>query len=140
MATVDPQTAQILVPTAIALIVITLTHFFTSERDRENKRREQRISYLVGVFRALCKANNHPRLHEVAAEVEQAVADIQLFGTPEQIQLVQQFAIDLGTKQSAELNSLLGSLRDSLRQEIGAARTKGRVVWLRIGRNSSDES
>jgi hypothetical protein len=140
MAFFDPQAAQILVPAGVALVVVALTHVFTSARDRENKRREQRISYLVGVFRALCKANNHPRLHEVAEEVEQAVADIQLFGTPEQVTLVQQFATDLGTKKSAEMNALLASLRDSLRQEIGAARTEGRVVWLRIGRGSSGES
>lgn len=140
MAAIDHQVAQILVPAVAAVVVVALTHVFTSARDRENKRREQRIAYLVGVFRALSKANNHPRLHEVAGEVEQAVADIQLFGTPEQIKLAHQFAIDLGTKKSAELNPLLLSLRDSLRREIGADRAEGRVVWLRIGRGTRDES
>jgi len=134
MPTIDPQAAQVLVPAAVALIVVALTHLFTSARDRANKRREQRISYLVGVFRALCKANNHPRLHEVADEVEQSVADIQLFGTPEQIKLVQQFATDLGTKKFAEMNALLASLRDNLREELGSARADGGVIWLRIGR------
>lgn len=139
MATLDLQQAQVLIPAGVALVVVALTHFFTSARDRANKRREQRISYLVGVFRALCKANNHPRLYEVADEVEQAVADIQLFGTPKQVRLVQRFATDLGTKQHTEMNALLESLRDSLRQEIGAARAKGHVVWLRVGRGADGE-
>jgi hypothetical protein len=140
MATMDLQHAQVLIPAGVALVVVALTHFFTSARDRANKRREQRISYLIGVFRALCRANNHPRLYEVADEVEQAVADIQLFGTPEQVRLVQQFATDLGTKQHAEMNPLLESLRDSLRHEIGAARAKGHIVWLRIGRDPESKS
>ncbi|WP_137937611.1 hypothetical protein [Chitinivorax sp. B] len=140
MATLNPQHAQVLVPAGVAIVVVALTHFFTSARDRENKRREQRISYLVGVFRALCKANNHPRLYEVAEEVEQAIADIQLFGTPEQIRLVQQFATDLAKKQHAEMNALLESLRDSLRKEIGATRTNGHVVWFRVGRKQDNEN
>lgn len=125
---------QIIVPALVALAVVTLTHLFTTHRDRENKRREQRINYLVGVFRSLTKANNHPRLYEVADELEQAVADIQLFGTPAQVRLVQQFATDLGTKQSAEMNKLLITLRDNLRSELGAKPVSDRVVWLRVSR------
>jgi hypothetical protein len=125
---------QIIVPALVALTVVALTHLFTIYRDRENKRREQRINYLVGVFRALTKANNHPRLYEVADELEQAVADIQLFGTPAQVKLVQQFATDLATKQSAEMNKLLMVLRDDLRSELGAKSVSDRVVWLRVSR------
>ena len=74
---------QVVVPALVALGVVALTHLFSIYRDRENKRREQRIGYLVSVFRSLSKANHHPRLHEIAEEVEQAVADIQLFGIHE---------------------------------------------------------
>jgi hypothetical protein len=84
----------------------------------------------------LTKANNHPRLYEVADELEQAVADIQLFGTPEQVKLVQEFATDLGTKQSAEMNVLLIALRDNLRSELGAKPVSDRVVWLRVSRKN----
>ncbi len=90
------------------------------------------------MFRALSKTNNHLRLHEVVDDIERAVADIQLFGSPEQIKLVQPFATDLGTKKTAELNGLLASLRDSLRDELGAEPAAGRIVWLRIGRRNDD--
>ncbi|MBB6146917.1 hypothetical protein HNQ77_004898 [Silvibacterium bohemicum] len=132
---------QIIVPALVALIVVSLSHFFTSHRDQVNRRREQRIEYLVTVFRALSKANNHPRLYEVADDVEQAVADIQLFGTPEQVRLVQEFATALGTKHEAELNPLLISLRDDLRSDLGAQSIPQRLIWLRIARkNETRES
>lgn len=129
---------QIVVPALVALIVVALSHLFTSHRDQINKRREQRIEYLVTVFRALSKANNHPRLYEVADDVEQAIADIQLFGTPQQVQLAQKFATDLGTKQEAEMNELLLSLRDNLRSDLGAESIPQRIVWLRVWKKNED--
>jgi hypothetical protein len=130
------QVSVSIIAVVAALGAVALTHYFASWRDRRNKQREQRISYLVSAYRALCKANNHPRLHEVADDVEQAVADIQLLGSSEQIKLVQAFATELGEGRSAELNPLLNSLRDSLRDELGADRTMRRLVWLRIGRQA----
>lgn len=127
------QWAQVAIPAVVAVAVVGIAHIFTTRRDVANNRREQRIGYLVAAFRALAKANNHPRLHEVASDVEQAVADIQLFGTSKQIDLVQRFATDLGTKQSADMDALLLELRNSLRAELGAESVPGRVVWLRIG-------
>jgi hypothetical protein len=111
---------QIAVSALVALAVVGLTHLFTSRRDLANKRREQRISYLVGAFRLLAKANHHPRLYEIAGEVQQAVADIQLFGTSKQVAMAREFAMELGTKQSADIDGLLVALRDDFRAELGA--------------------
>lgn len=99
-----------------------------------NRRREQRIGYLVSAFRGLSKANNHPRLWEVADDLEQAISDIQLFGTPEQVRLAQRFGEDLGKTQAAELDSLLTELRNSLRKELGMKAVPGRMLWLRVER------
>ena len=38
---------------------------------------------------------------------------MQLFGTPKQVSLVQQFATELGKLQTAEWNDILGESRDS---------------------------
>jgi hypothetical protein len=134
------QFMQVVVPALVALAVVALGHLFSGHRDRENKRREQRIGYLVTVFRALSKANHHPRLYEVADDVEQAISDIQLFGTPRQVQLARTFATQLATTEEAELDSLLTELRDSLRHELGRGRVTGNMQWLRIGRKTkSDE-
>jgi hypothetical protein len=128
------QFAQIVIPALVALAVVALTHFFTIHRETANRRREQRIGYLLSAFRGLSKANNHPRLWEVADDLEQAISDIQLFGTPEQVRLAQQFADDLGKTQAAELDSLLTELRNSLRKELGMKAVPGRMMWLRVER------
>jgi hypothetical protein len=125
---------QVLVSAVVALLVVVLGHAFTLRRERQNRRQEQRIGYLVSAYRAFAKANNHPRLYEVAEELEQAVADVQLFGTPRQANLARQFAIDLATLRTAELDDLLAELRNSLRSELGAEPLTGRPVWLRIER------
>ena len=64
------QYVQVMVPALVALVIVALSHAFTRHRDRENKRREQRISYLVNGFRALAKTAHHPSIYEVADEVE----------------------------------------------------------------------
>lgn len=128
------QFMQVVVPALVALVVVALSHLFSVHRDQENKRREQRIGYLVSVFRALSKANHHPRLYEIADDVEQAVTDIQLFGTPRQVQLALTFATQLGTTPEADLDPLLIELRDSLRQELGRKPVTGTMRWLRITR------
>lgn len=139
MANISIQALQVLVSALVAFVVVALTHAFTSYRDRQNRRQEQRIDYLVSVYRAFNKANMHPKLYEVAEELEQAVADVQLFGTPEQVRLVRQFAHDLGTQQAASMDDLLVELRDSLRQELGADPLPKRHVWLRVGRRKEPE-
>ena len=134
MGNISIPVLQIFVSAFVALLVVGLGHAFTVRRDRQNRRPEQRIGYLISVYRAFCKANNHPRLYEVADDVEQAIADVQLFGTPEQVSLVQRFADDLGKRQEASLNEILIELRDSLRAELRADPLEARQVWLRVGR------
>lgn len=125
---------QVFVSAFVALLVVALGHAFTLWRDRQNRRQEQRIDYLVSVYRVFSKANHHPRLYEVAEELEQAVADVQLFGTPKQVALAREFATDLGANQTATMDDLLMELRDSLRAELGATPISGRQLWMRVGR------
>lgn len=131
--------AQVVIPALVALAVVAMTHILTGHRDLQNRRREQRIVYLVNAFRGLSKANHHPRLYEVAEELEQAIADLQLFGTPKQIQLARKFATDLGTTQEADMDDLLNELRNSLRQELGRPPVTGNLAWLKIGRGEKSE-
>jgi hypothetical protein len=84
MSNISVPLLQILVSAFVALFVVVLGHAFTLHRNRQNRRQEQRIGYLVTAYRAFAKANHHPRLYEIAEELEQAVADVQLFGTPHQ--------------------------------------------------------
>lgn len=75
----------LLVTAAVTLIGWFATHQFNAWRDRENKRREQRIQYLIEVFRRLGKGAHHPNIFEIADDLQAAIIDIQLFGTEDQI-------------------------------------------------------
>ena len=133
-STLPTQLAQFVIPALVAFAVVALTHFFTVHRETASRRREQRVGYLVAAYRGLSKANNHPRLWEVADELEQAISDIQLFGTPEQIRLAQRFGDELAKRQAADLDPLLFELRNSLRKELGQRAVPGRVLWLKVTR------
>lgn len=111
-------------------------HLLTSRRERRSRLQQQRIQYLVDAYRAFAKANHHPRLHEVADDLERAVADIQLLGSPELIRLAQMFSEELATNEEASLDELLATIRKGLRDELGEKPVSGRIIWLRIGRPS----
>ncbi|MHB1332918.1 MAG: hypothetical protein ACYCY1_09995 [Sulfuriferula sp.] len=133
------QFTSILISAIVAFVVAILTHAFASRRDISKQQREQRVAYLVSAFRSLSRANNHPKLSEVADDVEQAISDIQLLGTPTQIELAKKVAIDLGTTQTANLDALLISLRDSLRRELSEKKVNGKLIWLRISRSDKHD-
>ena len=65
-------------------------------------------------------------------KLESAVADIQLFGTPRQVDLVQRFACDFAAKGGASLDELLADLRTDLRAELNLEAVPENVVHLRI--------
>jgi hypothetical protein len=109
-----------------------LGHWLAYRREKTQRLKEQRIRYLIEVYRAFSKANHHPRLYEVADELEQAVADIQLFGSPDLIRLAQAFAEELGARQEASQDELLAMIRNDLRKELGERSVSGKMIWLRI--------
>jgi len=111
-------------------------HWLTFRREKRGRLQHQRIEYMINAYRAFAKANHHPRLFEVADELEQAVADIQLLGSPELIRLAQAFSEELAKKEEASLDELLASIRKGLREELGEKPVSGRIIWLRIGRPS----
>ena len=111
-----------------------LGNWLSSRRERKHRLQEQRIQYLINAYRAFSKANHHPHLHEVADDLEQAVADIQLLGSPELISLAQRFSEEMGQKQEAGLDDVLFTIRRELRKELGEKPVSGKIIWLRIGR------
>lgn len=127
---------QLLTPLAAAIVGGFVVHGLTVRRDRSNKRRDQRIGYLIEAYRRLesC-AQRHGPFN--AVKLESAVADIQLFGSPRQVQLVQEFADEFAAQRGASLNALLRDLRCDLREELKLESVPGRILHLRI-KNDED--
>jgi hypothetical protein len=127
---------QLLTPLLLTTIVAILgwfaAHRLAADRDRSNKRRELIVGYLIEAYRRMESCSNRRGRSFDASAVESAVADIQLFGSPEQVRLVQDFAEQFVATGSASLDDLLAALRQDLRSELSLERVPPSVKYLRI--------
>lgn len=129
--------AAALIGAAVIVFGWKVAHRQELERDITAKRRELRIQYLIEAYRRLEYVSNRPLRPETAPDFERAIADIQLFGSSEQVTLAQRFARDFAKAGSAPLDPLLSELRQSLRLEIQLEAVAPELVYLRM---SFDES
>lgn len=85
---------------------------------RHATRRNMRIDYLLDAYRRLDRAANRPLTATTAQDIEAAVSDMMLLGTPKQAKLADQFARTFTADGAAEARPLLVDLRASLRREL----------------------
>lgn len=112
-----PLFLQLLATAAVAFMGAWLAHTFAASRDRKNKRRDQRITFLIEAYRRLEFVANRPSLTD-PKPIESALADIQLFGSLSQIQLARAFVREFANTRSASLDAILEALRKDLRAEL----------------------
>jgi hypothetical protein len=101
---------QLLATAGIAMLGWIVAHHFNVRRDQQNKRREIRVGYLIEAYRQLEAGTNRGSIDgtEYGRGFESAIADIQLFGTAEQVRLAKQLAIDIAEhKKDASAGPLL---------------------------------
>jgi hypothetical protein len=83
---------------------------------RRATRRNMRINYLLDAYRRLDRASNRPLIAEISGELEAAISDVMLLGSPDQAKLAADFARAFAAEHEADAQPLL--LRDSLRREL----------------------
>lgn len=99
-----------------------VAHQLTAVRDRNNKRRESRVSYLICAYRNLEAASSREKIGgtDLGRNFESALADIQLLGTEKQAELALNLARGIAEKRpDTSAGPLLCCLRDDLRKELG---------------------
>jgi hypothetical protein len=121
----------LLVTTAVAIIGWFVAHRFTSNRDRANKQRDIRITYLVQAYRDLGLAASRDPDSEQFKKLESAFHDIQLFGTPSQLDKFHAAIERWKSAGGTDLNLLLSDLRDDLRRELNLPKTGIPFVFFR---------
>lgn len=127
----DVTTAAVI--TAFVVVIgWYVAHYLTAKRDQANKRRDLRVKYLIEAYRRLEFVGNRPLTNEVAPEFEKAVADVQLFGTPRQVELAQAFALGFAEKGTHPLDPLLNELRQELRKELNLEPVEPNIKYPRI--------
>ncbi len=122
----------------LAVLATIVGRILGTRGDIDNKRRELRVHVLVEAWRNVERAVNRPGAEETRG-LEQALADIQLFGTPSQAEHAARVAraINGGEAEAACLEELLEALRLDLRKEMRLGRAESRLVCLRTGHGQS---
>lgn len=133
----DSETLKFLVPAMVAIAGWFAAHQFNVHRDRQNKRRDMRIQFLLDAYRRLESAANRLGMtEEQKLEFESAVADIQLLGTKEQVATTIAFLRQHEAGSGANIDSVLQLLRKDLREELGLAGEVGHARIFRFTRES----
>lgn len=123
----------LLVTAGVAILGWFVVNRLAVHRDRINKRHDLIVQYLIEAYRKLENASNRGVLaqeHERA--LESAIADIQLFGSPTQVELATGFARQFAQNYNASLDTLLAELRSELRRELALESVPRARVILRI--------
>lgn len=122
---------QIAITAVVALVSGWIGHRLSSKRDLTNERRKLRTTYLLDAYRKLENASNRPGNDHLKI-FESAIADIQLLGSPRQVNLARQFAIGMSEDSTAPLDDLISDLRQSLRHELELEPVSEKILYLRV--------
>lgn len=125
----------LLITTVVAILGWYVVHRTAMSRDRASKRRDLRVQYLIDAYRRLEGVSNRGPVSATdtrAAILESAISDIQLFGSPSQVEGAKVFARQFAAKQPASLDDLLSDLRQDLRSELDLEPVERDVLHLRI--------
>lgn len=125
--------AQLCVTVVVAISGGWLGHHLAARRDLLNERRKLRVAYLLEAYRKLESAGNRGDPESAWPLLESAIADIQLLGSRQQVELARQFALDMAQLHTAQLDPLVNDLRDSLRSELQLQDVRETVTYLRFG-------
>jgi hypothetical protein len=118
----------------VAIIGLGITHSLTSKRDLNSEKRKIRINFMIEAYRKLengsCRGQNQ---HNYSHDFHSAIADIQLLGSPGQVEIARKIASALGSGSGAliTINELLNALRTELRQELNLPSVGSELVILR---------
>ena len=129
---------QLLLPllatTIVAIVGWLVGHKLNTRRDRQNKRREIRVQYLIEAYRCLEAGSCRDLVPntDFSRRFESAIADIQLFGTKGQAEMAKELAEGMASQENPSGTCLLISLREALRRELGLVPLNTKPIHLRI--------
>ena len=131
----DTETLKYVTPTLVAVIGWFVAHQFNVHRDRQNKRHDLRVQFLLDAYRRLESAANRPKkTEEQTLAFESAVADIQLLGTAEQVAATVRYLRKHASGDGAQIDEVLRLLRNDLRKEVGLSEKIENALVFRFTR------
>jgi len=106
----------------------------TARRELNAEKRKIRINFMIEAYRKLengsCRGSNQEKYSE---QFHSAIADIQILGSPTQVEIAQEIALALGSGSGSliTINELLNALRTELRSELNLPSVSSEVIILR---------
>ena len=126
----EPRSPSIVVSIALAVGGWVSAHYFTSQRDQGNKRRDIRLERLLKCYDSLAKEIAHRKLgDQQKLDFENALIELQLIGTENLIELASTFNVD---DNHGSIVPILEMLRAEVRRELGLSKTKLPFMWFRF--------
>ncbi len=110
--------ASLLVAVALLAVRIFVMQRIQQRRQRENRQETERLKFLVAAYRSLAGSFSPPT-GEQRPQMEEALADIVLFGSIRQVELAARCALDLTRGESVAYQPLIDELRLDLRTQLG---------------------
>ncbi len=118
------------------LIAITgwiVSYQFGVLRDRKNKQRDLITDHLLDAYRKLESASNREKLTDSQiANVESAIADIQIFGSEELIVTIDKFMEEFVVNKNIDLSGILSLLREDIRHALHLPWTNNTLRHFRL--------
>ena len=115
----------------LASAVVVAGWNVSSRRSVDEARRQFETRYLVDAFRVVYSVSNVRCMHPSESEaLTKAVGDLNIFGTPIQVDLARQFADAMASGGRALADDLLEDLRDELRRELAMDSLEGDDLLL----------
>ena len=122
-------------PALIVVIGWFYVHRLNSERDLVIRRREARVKCLESAFMRLATSSNKTLTPVLMDEIETFVSEIQLYGTPRQVELLKPIVEGLKKPNNpVAFDEMLIDLRDTIRNELRLEQLPKEVWWFRFNR------
>ncbi len=122
LANLGPLPLSIIASLSVAVVLLAVRIFvmqrIQQRRQRENRQETERLKSLVAAYRSLAGSFS-PAEGEHRAQMEEALADVVLFGSILQVELAAQCARALTRGESVAYQPLIDALRSDLRMQLG---------------------
>ena len=117
---VSLEVTKIFVAVGLAAFGWVVVHIFNSQRDLKNRLLELRLQRLYEAFINLYNFIGERVTPESVSSFQRALADIQLYGTKQQVEYAQRLQRQLAESSDGNLDiaDLLTVLRDSIRSDL----------------------
>jgi hypothetical protein len=131
----DISYLKIIVTILLAFSGWLVAHYFTNQRQIVSKQRAIVTEHLINSYNVLTHDISQREPSDKRNEAfEKLIANIQLFGSEEQIEITIALANSYASGKDFDLDPIINNLRNDLRERLNLNVIKGNVQWVRTSK------